>query len=127
MSRRENAVKWWFLTWNNPVIPLDETLARIKMAEHCDYVRGQMERGESGTTHVQAVAHFSVKKRLEWLTRNIVLRGAHWEKCISPKDAITYVAKEETRLQEPIELGERPLDRADKKDWTKIWNAAKES
>lgn len=44
---------WWMLTWNNPNV---DWIADLKSL-NADYITGQLEIGESGTPHIQAVIY----------------------------------------------------------------------
>ena len=78
---------------------------------------GQLEQGESGTPHFQFVLHLHKRVRLTFFKK--------WNKDVAaypagePKGAITYVTKEDTRIEGPWELGTKPsLRGGDHKSFT---------
>lgn len=113
--------RWWMLTWNNPPEDWKSALLTLK----ADYVLGQLERGENGTVHIQAVCWFRQSVRpTHW-------QGlAVWSKGLSSEAAIErvtkYCQKDETRLDGPFENGTRPFKRNSKTDWDQIRSYAKE-
>ncbi len=102
--------KNFLITFNNPDVDIHQFIDLIKGAGFT-YCRAQLERGDSGTPHIQAVfggksTRFSVISKL--------LPKAHVEKCRSPHDGWTYCGKEESRVEGPVEFGIPPaaLNRA---------------
>lgn len=95
--------RYWFITWNNP--PEDWKAAMHTLG--ANWGIGQLEKGSTGTPHIQALLHFS--KRL----RNSYWEGKHvWSRAISGaevQNSIAYVTKEESRVEGPHEFGKRPL------------------
>ncbi len=73
------------------------------------YAAWQIEAGESGRPHVQAV--LVMKKRMEMspMKRLLRLPTAHMEAVKSLPDAIKYCGKEESRLLGPFQAGVLPL------------------
>jgi hypothetical protein len=89
-------------TWNNP--PADhERLLREKMS--IGYIIYQLERGESGTNHLQGYIELSQRLRFnvlrKWYPWHIEKRRGHQD------DAIAYCSKEDTRIEGPWEWGKR--------------------
>lgn len=79
----------WFLTWNNPEI------SEISALQHyADDHHWQMEKGESGTEHLQGVVRFKNQKTFNALKKD--WPKIHWEKCKSWKAALDYCWKDET-------------------------------
>ena len=88
------------------------------------WIRGQLESGaDTGFLHWQILVGFSQKKSLP-AVKDLFGNTVHAELTRSEASA-AYVWKEETRVEgTQFELGERPLNRANPKDWDKIWECA---
>jgi len=87
-----------------------------QLPEGVQYIKGQLELGEGGLEHWQVFFTFGTKKSLA-AVRNLwhpVI--GHWELTRSAA-AEEYVWKEETRIGEPFEFGERSFRRNSKVDW----------
>lgn len=76
MKRRDNGTKVtdsgrnWLCTLNNPDITLAEDyLKKWKDSPKCNFVTGQVEKGEQGTVHLQYFLNFSDKVRLAHLKK----------------------------------------------------------
>lgn len=100
----------WVFTLNNPSETLlkregmDDALALPSAAIR--YGIWQVERGESGTTHLQGYLEFSKPVRLSHCRK--VIPGAHFESRRGTRDqAIAYCEKEDTRIDGPFEHGRR--------------------
>lgn len=106
----------FIVTLNNPQINVEDFVAVVK-AKGFTYCRAQLERGESGTPHIQAC--FGGKA-----TRfNVVAKmfpGIHVEAAKSPFDSWEYCGKEDTRVEGPYEFGIPPANRARKGDYAKL-------
>lgn len=118
MQRRQGV--YWLLTvprsdFNTDGYTLDETL---------QYLKGQLERGEGGYEHYQMLAVFKRKQSMSRV-RELFGGRAHCELSRSSA-ADQYVWKDDTRIGEPFEFGEKAIKRNEKKDWEKIWELAKE-
>lgn len=94
--------RFWCFTTNNPsAVDIPREHSRIQF---CVY---QLERGESGTEHVQGYCVFrdrvrlSTAKNVSWLSRShlAVRRGTH-------EQAVTYCEKSESRIDGPFRFGE---------------------
>lgn len=100
--KRNQHLHYFLITYNNPTDTLEATLQQFK----ADYAIGQMEKGESGTPHVQALLYYKTPRYpSSW-------KGipCHWEG-ISSQDysrVAAYVTKEDTRIEGPVEIGEAP-------------------
>ena len=90
--------------------------------KHSKYVNGQMEAGENETVHIQAYVWLKERKRLPGMKK--IDSHAHFEPVKFDNGASSYCLKEETRLEGPIELGEKPMLRQSQKDWDKIHELA---
>lgn len=50
-----------------------------------------------------------------------VYKNCHYEGCKDAEASIAYCMKEESRIEGPVELGERPFKRNSKLDWDKAY------
>lgn len=94
----------YIVTINNPTTDHHGLMEIIKAAGFKHY-RGQLERGESGVTHIQATfggksTRFGVVKKL--------LPTAFIDAAKSPFEAWEYCGKEDTRVEGPVEFGVPP-------------------
>lgn len=70
------------------------------------FCKWQLEKGESGTPHLQGVVLFGKPRRLAWCRGQM---ACHWEpKKGSWEQAIAYVSKEEGQLEGPWTIGSVP-------------------
>ena len=76
----------------------------------------QMEKGESGTPHLQLTVSFKTTHRLAAMKK--IDPQVHWEQARNVDRAIVYCMKEETRIAGPWEHGHRPVKRNSKTDWS---------
>jgi len=115
MSRRQGI--FWLLT-----IPENE----YNPQDHpdCQWIKGQLEEGESGYRHWQIIVALKRKSSLAGI-KKIFGNQAHAE--LSRSEAANdYVNKEETRVQgTQFEYGSKPIRRNSKVDWESVWTAAK--
>lgn len=108
----------WMLTIKHseflPYLPPDVT-----------YIKGQLELGvENNYLHWQVLVHFSRSVRLAAVKRIFGIE-CHAELSRSAA-ADNYVWKEETRVNgTQFELGRKPIKRASKQDWDKVWEICK--
>jgi len=112
--------RWWFITVNNPQSNWKAHLESYGS----QYGLGQLEQGESGTPHIQAVIWFKEPIRPSfWREKQC------WSKGITSDAAIerieNYCSKESTRLEGPHEFGSRPFRRNSKLDWEEARTLAK--
>ena len=97
----------WVFTLNNPerTAPIPPTEDPLTWG--ATYVVFQLERGESGTPHLQGYCLFPSNRRLAALHR--LAPKAHWEpRRGSHEQARDYCRKEEGRVDGPWEQGEQP-------------------
>lgn len=97
----------WVFTLNNPerTSPIPPTEDPLTWG--ATYVVFQLERGESGTPHLQGYCLFPSNRRLAALRR--LAPKAHWEpRRGSHEQARDYCRKEEGRVDGPWEQGEQP-------------------
>lgn len=86
------------------------------------YTVGQLEKGESGTRHLQFIVNLGLACRLTALTKKFP--SVHWEPTKS-KAAEDYCQKEDTRLDGPWTFGTKKLNRASASAWEEIREKAK--
>lgn len=109
--------RYWILT-----IPKDKW-DRTDVPKGITYMKGQLERGESGYEHWQAVAY--TKKKCTY-SKMISLwpNEAHVEHTLS-EAAEEYVWKDETRIGEMFEYGTKSIKRNSQNDWDDMFENAK--
>jgi len=87
----------WCFTLNNPIeyeYPEEWQRENMKMVVY------QLEKGENCTEHLQGYIELKTPRKLLWMKK--LCGRAHWEvRRGSRKQAVSYVTKEESRLQEP--------------------------
>lgn len=93
---RSTRSRSWFVTWNHPDTPLTQLTQQI---EGLDQWVGQVERGESGTEHLQFVMRF--KNARTFNSVKSALPQAHIEVCRDWVAAVRYCTKESTRVDGP--------------------------
>lgn len=91
----------WILTLNNPDFPP----ADLPAWDNIRFAKWQLEKGESGTEHIQGFVQLVKQSRLSALTK--WLPRAHFEpkKFGQDEDMASYCCKEETRIDGPWERG----------------------
>lgn len=113
--------RWWFITWNNP--PTDWKAALQSLQSN--YGIGQLEKGEEGTPHIQAILWFKDSQRGSFWTGKSV-----WAKGLLSEDAVerveNYCTKSQSRLDGPLEFGIKPIRRNSSLDWESARTLAKE-
>lgn len=93
----------FIVTINNPDKTIDEYAEIVKRAGY-KYARFQLEKGESGTVHVQG-AFGGKRTRLPAVQK---LFKCHVEVSKSAIHAWDYCGKTETRIEGPVEFGQPP-------------------
>lgn len=117
LSQFMSQVRYWSITIPHehftPFLPLSVA-----------YIKGQLERAASGYLHWQVMCILKRSERRNVLSR-IFGEKAHLEP--SRSDALSdYVWKEDTRIDgTQFELGKRPVNRSDPRDWDAILSSAK--
>lgn len=119
--------RFWLLT-----IPEEDWVRSSELPEKVVYLKGQLEEGserregaEGGYRHWQLYAHFKRAVRLA-AVKKVFGRTCHAEATRS-EAAESYVWKEETRVEgTQFELGSKPIQRNDERDWDKIRELAKQ-
>lgn len=91
----------WCFTVNNPELPF--TLSNEDKIKICVY---QLEKGQNGTPHIQGYIELKSPTRISGLKRMSFLSRAHLEvRKGSRLQALQYVTKQDTRLEEPHSFG----------------------
>lgn len=95
---RERATRsrTWFVTWNHPDTHLTQLTQQIEGLEQW---AGQLERGESGTEHLQFVIRFKNARSFNSVKES--LPQAHIEVCKDWLKAVKYCTKENSRVDGP--------------------------
>lgn len=118
VEKQKGTYRYWMFTWNNPSSNWVDDIVSLK----ADYVIAQLEIGEEGTPHIQGCCYLLG-----------AVRHGHWKKFpiwikgISSKDfrrVSNYSSKSDSRLEGPIEQGQRP-SMAGSKDWETAYALAK--
>lgn len=99
------------------IVTIPEQLFSPALPQGVQYIRGQLECGESGYRHWQLLVTFAQKKTLAQAKSSIGC--GHWEPTRSVA-AEQYVWKIDTRIGEPFEFGEKSHKRNCKPDWDRI-------
>lgn len=125
--------RYWMFTINNPELTNEQLVARFTQSRQFRFVVFQLERGDEGTLHFQGTPIFQENRSLlvPIFPPNSTLLGylgllneralvfirrnysdtAHWERRRgSHRQALTYVTKEDTRVDGPWEAGDVPVD-----------------
>lgn len=121
MKQQESKIRSriWLCTLNNPL----ESLADLYEVFKPKYMCGQVEKGESGTIHLQFFLHF--KESVWFSTLKKLHSKVHFVQVKQNNGADTYCMKEESRLDGPYEFGEKPIKRNSKTDWDSVFLNAK--
>lgn len=101
-ARSLKQANYWLITWNNP--PEDWRAALLSL--NATASQGQLEKGQSGTSHIQALLYYADKQ-----TRTRFKGFPCWAGPIRATDyqkVKAYVTKEETRLEGPVLQGNFP-------------------
>jgi len=112
---RRQGVYWLFTIPHYGFVPF--------LPDTCNWVKGQLERGEGGFLHWQFIVQFKSKKSLA-AVRAIF---GDWHAELTRSDAASeYVWKEDTCVDPStrFELGRRPFKRNSPVDWDSIKLAA---
>lgn len=119
-SRIPEKARTWLCTLNNPG---ELTLEKVHELTKADYTVGQLERGESGTLHLQFYQNYKAPIRLAHYKKT--LPSAHCEPVVVDNGAAKYCMKEDTRVEGPWTYGTKPLQRNSKQDWEQVYLNAK--
>lgn len=104
---------WWFGTWNNPSEKWFEDI--LSLGIDMTYAIAQLEMSSTGTPHIQFCVFFPGKQSaIRFQKFKCWIRG------ISAKDAhekvMKYCTKTDTRLDGPMEFGNKPASGAKRKN-----------
>jgi len=117
MSNARTHGRIWIAT-----VPRDQW--EPSLPDQCNYIKGQLERGDSGYEHWQFLVYFKRTVRLS-AVKKVFPVAAHYELTRSSA-AEEYVFKEETSLGERFEFGKKPFKRNSAVDWDLVKLRAKE-
>lgn len=115
-----NQGRYWLLT----IPEEDYTPTEQSLPGGVCFVKGQLEEGAGGYRHYQVVACFN--RRVRTKTVRETFGGRAWCELTRSVRAMEYVCKEDSRIGEPFEYGELPINRSSSTDWDRIWEYAKE-
>lgn len=104
----------YFKDWDN----VEKYFEGLEHRRYCVY---QYEQGENGTKHIQGAIFFTIAKRFR--TMKDYLPIAHIEKAKGSNSQVReYCTKSETRIKDPVEIGEFAEEKArsDYKDFTEL-------
>lgn len=94
----------------------------VYLPPRVEYLRGQLERGDSGYLHWQLLAVFSCKQSLRFVRHTF---GEYHAELTRSSAADAYVWKDDTYIDGTrFELGDRKLKRNSSNDWDQIWQSA---
>lgn len=100
-----------------------DILEKFYTGSRATYAVGQLEKGEETEhPHIQFFLNFKNKARISQITK--VNKRVHCEKVLVNNGADTYCMKEDTRVEGPIEFGNKPIKRNSKVDWKGVWDNA---
>lgn len=118
MSLNLAPARHWCFTLNNPHDALscacladacDAASTRLEALKYVRYYIFQLEKGDSGTPHLQGYIEFSKPSRPGKVVR--ALPGAHIEKrCGTAEEAVAYCRKDDTRISGPFVWGTPPAE-----------------
>lgn len=94
----------WFITINNPDETTCSRLLGLGTTSSLKRAVWQLERGESGTEHIQGVFEFKSRVRFE-LAKRTIGDTAHLEPSRNWEAAYKYCTKSETRVSGPWAIG----------------------
>lgn len=95
------------------------------LIEDVVFLKGQLEMGDGGFKHHQIFFITKGKKSIKQLNNMFKPIIGHWELTRS-KAAEDYVWKEESRIGEQFEFGEKPFNRSNKTDWAIVKQLAQQ-
>jgi len=106
----------FIFTWNNPKESNEDDLMLFRQVTYLVY---QVERGASGTVHLQGYMEFSRRQDMNRIIKS--LKGIYLEPRMgSQAQAIAYCTKEETRVRGPYEYGTPRADKIEIQDFAKL-------
>lgn len=110
-----NQGRWWMLT-----IPQQDFVPYLPPG--FAYIKGQLEIGAGGFAHWQICGCADRSRRRAWIRRTF---GPFHCELTRSEAAIDYVWKEDTRVNgTQFELGRKPIQRNESRDWDAVWEAA---
>jgi len=119
--------KNWMFTLNNPTYGEDQlpTGQDDPRTWGCRYFTFQIEKGESGTEHLQGYCVFEKNRRLAAMKK--LNSRAHWEQRKgSHREAVAYCNKEDTRVRVGLTEGDPPTRQGERTDLDEIHQMLKD-
>lgn len=111
---------WWMLTWNNPQGDWKQILASFE----ANYATAQLEEGENGTPHIQGCLYYvSARRATAFKGFTCWIKGIRLPEA---QNVMDYSNKTDTRIDGPIELGNKPQSIPKGRDWASAYKAAQE-
>lgn len=99
--------RMYICTLNNPdVVMCEDYLKNWHTKGGAVFVTGQLEKGESGTVHLQYFVQFTTQKRISALRK--ICPKSHFECVKANNGADTYCNKDDTRIDGPWTFGIKP-------------------
>lgn len=109
--KTKEGFSWYLCTWNNPQ---QDSWLKISALPGLSYATGQLEKGESGTVHLQFVLYFEHGKKFLQLKKLLPLCALFGKPPSAAVDIIAYCTKDETRIEARSEIGKKPTLRKPK-------------
>jgi len=109
-ARGNTKTRAFFFTINN----ITQAMEQLFHDYICKYNIYQIERGESGTVHLQGMMYFENPRTFSTLKKDFPT--AHIEVCKDVLDSIAYCSKEDSRVRGPYEKGDRPQGQGKRND-----------
>lgn len=113
-------------TLNNPLTHyhLDNGEAVLKsfFTAKTLYVSGQLEKGESGTLHLQFALTLARPQRLSFMKK--LCPHTHWTPASKDNGVHDYTMKDKTRVEGPWKFGVEPVQLRSKTDWARVRSLA---
>jgi len=104
-------------------VPREKWSIPSALPDSLNWIKGQLERGESGYEHWQFVFALKSKASLPAVKKIFGIEEGHFELTRSEK-AEGYCWKDDTSIGHRFELGAKPIRRNEKTDWDTVWDDA---
>lgn len=113
----------WLATLNNPDVVPHEYLESYVTQHGAQYCCGQLEKGASGTVHLQFFVSWPKTNKKRPAALKKIDSKVHWEIVKVNNGADDYCLKDDTRVEGPWQFGIKPA-RRNVKGETKARNEA---
>ena len=114
--------KYYIGTLNNPNVTVDEFSQFCKRVLSASSFAGQLEKGESGTPHIQFLIGFDTQKRLTAVRKRFDQWHPHLEIAGNAFKSYEYCTKVDTRIEPPVTFGPIPKPSKRVRGDTKAFN-----